>query len=471
MSVSGTSTDPADALAAAAACLAYESLPEPVIRRAKQRILDLLGCLVAGYDTSLMAAPRRYAAACGGAPEATLLPGGEKTSAGLAALVHAMFICGPDLSDLAPRATCHPGDEIIPAALAMAEKHRTGGRALITAVVAAYEAEIRFGRSVFPGASYAGWWTPALFGTIGAAVAGAHLLGLDDAGMRDTIGIAANLAPTAMARANAEGSPAKLLMTGQACAAGLLAAEMSYQGMQGMRDVTGGWLSVISGNCVSDRLAEGIGPDCSFTDWEILGVLTRYYGTAGPLTPVLDAAFGLIGDHDLHSGEIVAIEVDATPRTARFDSSRPTTEIAARSSLQFCLALAFVTRDPGQLLGPGFHPANLRDPSLLRLADKISISRNDSYERQYPVRSLAQVVVHCRDGQVYSKECDRNENPRYMTPADADIEHKFRSVATPALGAPAADRVVALVARLEHLQDTGEILAALRLPPAKPVTH
>ena len=45
---------------------------------------------------------------------------------------------------------------------------------------------------------------------------------------------------------------------------------------------------------------------------------------------------------------------------------------------------------------------------------------------------------------------------------DDDIEHKFRLIAKPVLGAAKADKVIALVRRLETLPDIGELVQALR---------
>ncbi|MGH9681969.1 MAG: MmgE/PrpD family protein, partial [Candidatus Acidiferrales bacterium] len=179
-----------------------DRLPPEVLKRAKQRVLDTLGCLVAGYDAGIADSIRNYVLAQGGTPEATLLPGGQKTTVALAGLAHATYIHGLELSDAAPRGTAHPGNEIIPALLALAEREDKGGAAIIPAVVAAYEVEIRIGRALFPSAFYRGWWTPGLLGGIGAALAAGHLLGLDAEGLYNALGIVLNLTPTAMGRAN-----------------------------------------------------------------------------------------------------------------------------------------------------------------------------------------------------------------------------------------------------------------------------
>ena len=91
--------DPLILLGQATASIQREALPQEVLQAARQRVLDTLGCLIAGYSGGISDAVRDYALAQGGKAEATLLPGGQKTTAGLAGLAHASYIFGLELAD------------------------------------------------------------------------------------------------------------------------------------------------------------------------------------------------------------------------------------------------------------------------------------------------------------------------------------------------------------------------------------
>ena len=455
--------DPLRLLGRAAAALNLDNLPPEVLQRAKQRVLDALGCLVAGYEGHVAETIRSYVLAQGGNAEATLLPGGEKTTAALAGFAHATCIYGLELSDCAPRGTVHPGCKVVPIALAVAERGRLGGAAVLPALVAGYEVEIRFARTVHPHAWYRGWKPLGIFGAIGPAVAAGHIMGLDADGLDNAIGIALNLAPMATGRTNQIGS-AKWLFGGQACTSGLLAAEMSGHGFKGMRDVVGGWLNLVSEQNHPERLTEGIDAQAQFTQWELLsGVVTKYHATIGPLVSPIEAVFSLLQQHDIRPEDVVEIHADCTHRTAVFNKPHPESEVTARASLPYCLAVAVCTRDPGQLLGAAYKPDALRNETVRALAEKVRVTANDEYERQYPARSLARVTIRLRNGLAHSLEVDRSALGRYLAPTDADIEQKFRLLATPVLGRDRADTVVGLVGNLESLSDLGELLAALRV--------
>ena len=446
----------------AAAGLRLKTLPAEVLTRAKQRVLDTIGCLVAGYEGGIATSIRDYVMEQGGRPEATLLPGGQKTTAALAGLAHATYIFGLELADAAPRGTVHPGCEIISVALAVAEKRGLGGAAILPAVVAGYEIEIRFGRALHPHAFYRGWSTIGFLGAIGPAVTAAHMMGLDAEHMDNAIGIALNIAPFATGRANQPGT-VKWLVGGQACASGLLAAEMAARGTKGMRDVTGTWLNVISAENHPERLTEGIAADYTFAQWELLsGVITKYYAAIGPIASSLEAMFRLADEHDIRADDVEEIHADCPRRTAMFNKPRPENEIAARGSLPYCLAVAVCTRDPGQLLGPAYRPEALRDRKVLAMAEKVRITENEDYERQYPARSLARISVRLRGGVTHSLEIDRSEIERYLRPTDADIEGKFRLIATPVLGKAKTDTVVHWVQNMETMPNVELLMKALQ---------
>jgi 2-methylcitrate dehydratase PrpD len=457
------SADALKVLARAVSNLTFEKLPADAVMRARQRVLDTIGCLVAGYDAGIADELRAYVAAQGGAAEATLLPGGGKTTVALASFAHAAYIHGLELSDAAPRGTAHPGNEIVPPALAMAERDGLSGKAVLTAVTAGYEVEIRFGRSIFPSAFYRGWWTPGMLGPIGAAVTVGHLLGLDARGIENAIGIVLNLLPTAMARANEEGHTIKWLIGGHACATGVLAADMAAKGVEGMRDVSGGWLPVITDEFYPDRLTDGIRDDGTFEQWEILsGIVTKHYATVGPLTSSLDATFDLIAEHKIAPGDVAEIEVECMRRTAVFNTVHPENEVTARASLPYCLAVAVARNDPADLLGPAFTDSMLADKTVHALADKVRIVENEDYERQYPARSLATVTLKLQDGSAHSQTVDRSARGRYLTPTDQDIEKKFRMVANRVLGEDKCDRIVEMSLQLEKQASVRDLIELLK---------
>jgi 2-methylcitrate dehydratase PrpD len=449
-------------LGAASARLRLDNLPPEVVQRSKQRLLDTLGCLIAGYDIGISDEIRSYVESQGGAAQATLLPGGQRTTPALAALAHASYIYGLELSDAAPRGTVHPGCEIVSAAIAIAEHRKLGGAALLPAIVAGYEVEIRFGRALHPGAFYKGWSTTGLLGCIGPAVTAGHLLGLSAEQMDNAIGIVLQLSPCATGRANQSGS-FRWLIGGHGCATGILAAEMAARGITGPRDVENGWLALLSDEIHPHCLIEGIEANGEFSQWELLsGIITKYYATVGPIAAAIETTFNLVNSNDIHGDDVEDIHIECMRRTAIFKNPHPDNELAGHGSMPYCVAVAIQTRDPASLLGPAFLPAMLQDKAIHRLSDKVRITENEDYERQYPARSLVRVTIRLKDGREHSLETDRSDIHRYLYPTDADIEGKFRLIADPVLGEAASQKIIEGIRSIETASTIDHVIAAMR---------
>ena len=86
----------------------------------------------------------------------------------------------------------HPSAPVAPVALALAERDRLSGAAMLHAFILGAEVACRIGNMVSPGHYARGWHITSTCGVFGAAAAGAKLLGLDAARSRHALGIAAS---------------------------------------------------------------------------------------------------------------------------------------------------------------------------------------------------------------------------------------------------------------------------------------
>src|SRR5262249_60168554 len=101
----------------------------------------------------------------------------KETSIDLAAFANTVFVRYLDCNDAyAARGTGHPSD-MIPGVLAVAGGHKANGRAVITAIAAAYEGFCRFADEI----SLKGW-DQGMFAAIGAGCGGGMSLGRDRKG-------------------------------------------------------------------------------------------------------------------------------------------------------------------------------------------------------------------------------------------------------------------------------------------------
>src|SRR5262245_20828203 len=166
-------------LARFAVKLDYDDLPSRAVAEAKRFLLDSLGCALGGVRTHDARIMREFIEEEGGRGEATLIGTRKKVPAGWASFYNALLVRALDYNDIYWKADpSHPSD-ILPAALAIAEKQGTGGRDVVLGIVIGHELEMRFCEAAEPGIRERGWHHATLTGFVSPVVAG-RLLGLSE---------------------------------------------------------------------------------------------------------------------------------------------------------------------------------------------------------------------------------------------------------------------------------------------------
>src|SRR5699024_4999868 len=124
--------------------ITYEDLSAEVVKEAKRRIIDTLGCLMSGYDQDATMAARKLAKQYGTNSGATIIGTDRKAHVDVATLANGTAIRYLDFNDtylsVEPQ---HPSDTIAPL-LALAEARNVSTKDLITSVVVAYEIGVTF---------------------------------------------------------------------------------------------------------------------------------------------------------------------------------------------------------------------------------------------------------------------------------------------------------------------------------------
>src|SRR5262247_4721000 len=119
--------------------LSYRDLPQEVIHRTKQIVLDTVGCALGGAGSPPARIARAAAAEVTSAIPTTVLVSGQKTSPDLAAFANGVMIRYLDFNDTyAAAPTCHPSDLLAPV-LAVVDARNGNGKDVILGMVLGYE--------------------------------------------------------------------------------------------------------------------------------------------------------------------------------------------------------------------------------------------------------------------------------------------------------------------------------------------
>ena len=173
--------------------LRWEALPELVQRKVKWCLLDALGAALSGTLTPVSEITAAYAIQAYRGDEATILLRNQRATAAGAAFANGNAANGFDGDDAANFTKGHPGAQLFPATLAVAEKLGKSGQNLLTAMVVGYEVAIRTGRSWHD--HHEIYQSCGSWGSVATAAATAHLMGLDEQQIQHALGVAEYHAP------------------------------------------------------------------------------------------------------------------------------------------------------------------------------------------------------------------------------------------------------------------------------------
>ena len=213
-------------LAAWAARLQYEDLPEPVMDRARAVLLQGLSSALIGKALPEAAIALKLMQEEGSSGACSVLGMPVKLARGDAAFVNAeMMLAGSKWDTF--RMVTHPGCAVLPAALAAAESTGASGRAFLTGVVAGYEVMLRMASDFVPTVMARGFHAGPVFGIFGAAVAAAKIMGLGADRIHGAMAQCVNLAAGNLEGARGGG---RAMREGAAVRNALLAVALGRQG-------------------------------------------------------------------------------------------------------------------------------------------------------------------------------------------------------------------------------------------------
>ena len=456
-------------LAARYSSLTFAELPEPVIARVRDSVLDILGCMVAGRTLPSATIVADLTPDLGGSGR-SLTVFGDRVSAPWAGLVNATSAHGVELDDTDNSASLHPGNVVIPAALAVAQSVGANGARAATAIVAGYDAMIRIGRAAGPQNQYErGFHPTATCGVFGAAVAAGSLLALDAAQMTRALGIAGSFAAGSLEYIES-GAWTKRLQVGGAVQAGVLAALLAardYQGPHTILEGRFGFLHGYAGSAAVAELTRGLEEPFAIT-----GVSVKAFACCRYCQTPVDGLLQLLGRESIRPDMVKSIDVGlvaaghpivAEPREQKLN---PRNSVDGQFSLPYSMAVALARGSAGLR---DFDEASIADPEVRRLMPLVVVHREDELDAMYPLSWPARVRVELAGGarpEILLTDC-AGDPSRPLT--WEQLRAKFLDLAAGELGEAGAQQLLGRAAaftELSELDDLMDMVAARHTVPA-----
>ncbi|MBI3044522.1 MAG: MmgE/PrpD family protein [Betaproteobacteria bacterium] len=433
----------------------YRSLPREAVEMSKQVALDGLGVALAGWTEPLGVGriSAAYVREMGGAPQASVLAGGFKTSMQNAAYANGCMAHALDFENLAVPPN-HPTSPTLPAILAIAEHHRLPGEKVVEAIVAAFEVQGRVRLAASNLKEGGGFHKPGTVGLFGAVAAAARLLGLDRGQSLMAFGIAGSRACTLSIN---NGTMTKSSHAGHAARMGVECGVLAKMGWTASADVFGpkGFFDTFwPGGSKPELLTQGFGEPLWIVD---PGVGFKAFPCNGFTHRSVDAAIRLREEHGIQPAQIDCVEI-VFPRFDYVNRPQPRSGLDGKFSLQYTTLVALLD---GEATIESFTNERLAAPDVAALLPKVRLRMDDSIPLD---RLKMHVVVNVwlKDGRRLSKRVDKLLGAAGNSLTRDQRLKKFFGCTRRVLGERAAGRMLDLVERLERLPDVTALMDIAR---------
>jgi 2-methylcitrate dehydratase PrpD len=349
----------------------------------------------------------------------------------------------------------HPGAVSVPAALAMAERHGTGGTALLRALALGYDMCVRFSFALGAYAfSDAGYDTHGYGGTFGAAAAAGSIAGLNADQVRYLLSYAAQQASGLsdfprdtqhIEKAfNFGGRPAK---------DGVTAATMVAMGMTGIDDVFSGdknFFAAFGPQVKPDEIVRELG-----VRFDVMRTSIKKWSVGNPAQAPLDSLHHLIKANRLKAADIDKVVV----RLDRVGSKTVNNRSMPDINLQY---LASVMLLDGTLTLVAAHDVvRMRNPQVLALMKRVELIGDEEMTHALPARH-AVVEVKLRDGRELRQLTTQVRGTPGNPVTREEIAEKTLDLCAPVLGKGRARELIEAVWQIEKVTNVRKLRPLLQ---------
>ncbi|MGZ5159265.1 MAG: MmgE/PrpD family protein [Burkholderiales bacterium] len=314
------------------------TLSEAARDRARSIIADCVPVIAAGMqEREMKALIAKHLAQCG-AGNAWVLGSGKRAAVLDAALLNGTAGTWLELDEGNLFAKGHPGIQVVPAAIALAQELEVSGADLLLAVALGYELSSRISRaanvklSVHPHGTY---------GVIGAAIAAGKLKRFTASQMLELINVASTMGMATSRQTLLDGATVRNIYTGHSGYMGLMAARLVECGFTGEIDS----VSAIYGKVLSDTFDPASAIAGLGSEWLIAKSYFKLHPAGRYAHSAIDALEDLLSrvpGGRLEVTRIERIEVRAYMLAALLAEKNIVSSFGARFSVPFALASILV---------------------------------------------------------------------------------------------------------------------------------
>jgi 2-methylcitrate dehydratase PrpD len=431
-----------------------KALPAKVLEKTKHHVLDTLAAMVSGSRLLPGRKAISYAKTLGGKAEAVIAGSRIVTTAATAALANGMLGHADETDDSHAPSLCHPGCAIVPAALAMGERERASGAALLRAVALGYDIGTRINMSLNAYEFREDGHSTHSFGPMfGAAAAAGSLCGFDERQARHLLSYTSQQASGVSCwMRDAEHIEKSFDFGGMPARNGVTSAAMVAHGFTGVDDIFAGERNFFVAYGRKPNIKELVRELGS--TYEIMNTNIKRWSVGSPIQAPLDSLLDLIVAHQIKAADVEKLVVRVAHQGANTVDNRHMPDICMQHMCAVMLLDSTVT------FKSSHDEKRMRDPKVLALRKRIELYGDDALSKVMPSRQGI-VEMTLKDGRKlrHHTKAVRGTSDNPMTRKEVDT--KSYDLLAPILGPSRARKLCDTVWALDKLQDVRKLRALL----------
>ena len=438
------------------------ALPEEVVEKAKQHILDTFAAMISGSGLPPGRAALEFARSYGGKEVATVVASKIVCGPIEAAFANGVLAHSDETDDSHGPSRSHPGVSTVPAGFASGEQYAIDGAQFIRAVTLGYDIGTRVSMSL-GGPGYQAATHRSTHGTAACFCAGAAAgcaAGLSAEQMRLLLDYTAQQTSGIGAWSrDAEHMEKAFLFAGKPAGVAVLTASLIRSGWSGVEDIFSG----------SDNFYEALAPrengaikadpsllvDKLGERYEIARTNVKKWTVGSPIQAPLDALVIFFKQRSFTADDVQKVVVRVATDEANTVSNRDIPDICMEHMVAVMLLDKTVTFQSVH------DKARMKDPAVLRVRAKVEVVADPRIDARRPRRE-AIVELTLKDGTQLS-EWVRDVRGTADNPMTRDeVVEKARDLIAPVLGASACTALLDKLLALENLKDVRELRPLLQ---------
>ena len=431
-------------------------LPEEIVEKTKQVVLDTVTAMISGADLPPGELAIKFARMYKGEKIATVAASNVVCGPIEAAMVNGMLAHSDETDDSHSFSQSHPGSSVVPSALAVGEQFGNDGNRFLRAVALGYDIGPRMTMTLGSGPYMAETHrsTHALAGTFGSAAAAGCAANLNAQQMRWLLSYTGQQASgLASWQRDTDHIEKSFDFAGMAARNGVTSALLVQAGGTGVDDVFAGadnffqaFLPKNDPSMMVEKLGER---------YEVTRTSFKKWTVGSPIQAVLDALDIILKREAVDPERVKQVQVRVATNEAAVVNNREIPDIC----LQHLTAVMLI--DKTLTFKSAHDKPRMQDPAVLKLRAKVQLIPDEELQRRMPQRE-GTVDILMEDGKKISEHVAAVRGTFNNPMSHEEVITKARELMNPVLGGGQTTKLIDGVMALESLKNIRDLRPLLQ---------